>query len=48
VKQFAGNLGGAKEADTSTSSVCFYGGKDAFCGANKPLQKIIIVRAGLL
>jgi len=47
VKKFAGNLG-EKEDASATDGACYYGSKNALCGANKPLQRIIVVRAGLM
>ena len=46
VKKFVGNVG-EKEDATATDGACYYGSKNAFCGANKPLQRITVVRAGL-
>jgi len=43
VKQYAAGLGSESKA-----KACIYGGKDVFCGVNKPLQRIIIKQAGLL
>ena len=43
----AGNLG-EKEDASATDGACYYGSKNALCGANKPLQRIIVVRAGLM
>ncbi len=47
VKQYAGGLGGDGGGD-SRQAACYYGSNNAFCGVNKPLQKIYVLRAGLL
>ncbi|KAJ1494097.1 hypothetical protein T484DRAFT_1927930 [Baffinella frigidus] len=48
VKQFAGGMGGGEDDATSTLAACYYGSKNSFCGANKPLQRVIVQRAGVL
>jgi hypothetical protein len=49
VKQFAGGMGGGDDENaTASGAACYYGSKNAFCGANKPLQRVIVTRAGLL
>ena len=47
VKLYAGGLGGDGGGD-SRQSACYYGSSNAFCGVYKPLQKIYVLRAGLL
>ena len=47
VKKYVGNLGDSEDA-SATDAGCYYGSKATLCGANKPLQKIAVVRAGVL
>jgi len=47
VKKYVGNLGNSDDA-SATDAGCYYGSKATLCGANKPLQKIAVVKAGVL
>lgn len=47
VKKYAGDLGSSDD-QSATDAGCYYGSKSTLCGANKPLQKISVVRAGVL